>query len=66
MTDHSDFPLPARTTRNVDPTETIDFDPVGARPDIRPRPARRSDQMVASLIVLGVMVALVVGAVLIL
>lgn len=60
------LPAPARTTRNVDPTETLDFDPIGARPDVRPPPARRSDQMVASLIVLGVMVALVVGAVLIL
>ena len=60
------LPAPARVTRGVDRTPTLDFDPVGAMPDVRPPPATRPDPVVLSLIVLGAIVAAVVGAVLIL
>jgi len=60
------LPGPARAVRHVDPVATLDFDPVGARPDVRALPPDRSDPLVRYLIVLAVMVALVSGAVLIL
>ncbi len=59
-----EYPEPARSVRGTDPTPTLDFDAVGAHPEVGPASTERPVALAALLVIIAVAAALVAGAML--